>query len=321
MLNIHTLWVKPMVRETGMFVLLFGGLALLTHLSGLDALLARLLYSPTQPWAMFLREYGALSIGVLAWSSLLVMFWPYLSSRNPLLYRSAAVIVITAVLGAGLLNQVVIKNMADRPRPRDTVLADTPTLNTTEFKGKSMPSGHAGLGFVLAAPFFVLRRQRPRTANLLLAAGLTWGSAVGVARMVAGAHFLSDVIIAALVTLASARLAAAALQRWPFIPRMALLTVMILSAAAFVLGNKFTLTLNYQATEPWHTLNLPCTLQGEPNQSVTNPTISLTLTGYGAPLSQLRIVNNHGTLRLRTEYGLYHHLACQGRLLVPASNE
>lgn len=321
MLNIHALWVKPIVRDCATLVGVLGSLALFVYASGLDAALARALYNPTAPWAMFLREYGALSVGILAWGCLLLMFWPYLSTRNPAMYRSAAVIVITAVFGAGLLNQVIIKNLADRPRPRDVVLAEAPATNTTEFKGKSMPSGHAGLGFVLAAPFFTLRPRHRKAADISLALGVLAGSAIGVARMVAGAHFLSDVLVAALITLLTARLAAEAMDRWRFIPRMALLTLMILAAAAFVLGNKFTLTLRYQATEPWHTLNLPCVLESEPNQDVTTPTIALTLTGYGAPLSQLRLMDDHGILRLRTEYGLYHHLACQGKLLMPLSSE
>lgn len=319
MLNSLPPAVKRLALEITILAATLGGLALLVWASGLDAALARALYTPGATWAGFFREYAALLAGTVAWASLLLLFWPRIHQTRPLLAQSAVVIVITAVFGAGLLNQVVVKDLADRPRPRETVLLDQPPTLSAEFNGKSMPSGHAGMALVLAAPFFVLRRQRPKLAAAVLLGGTALAALTGVARMVAGAHFLSDVLVAALITLATARVAAGIAWRWQPIPRNLLLTLVVLVAAAFVLGNKFTVTVAYEAQHPWRRIQLPCTLLARPTHGLAYPTVKLEVSGYGAPTSQIKLVNDHGTVRLRTEFGLYHHLSCRGRLYLPAA--
>lgn len=319
MLNSLSPAVKRAATDIALLTISLGGLALLAWASGADAALARVLYQPDAAWAGFFRHYAALAAGVVAWGCLLLLFWPRIHQTRPLLAQSAVVVVITAVFGAGLLNQVVVKDLADRPRPRDVVLAEQPPALGAEFKGKSMPSGHAGMTMVLAAPFFVLRRQRPKLAVAVLLAGTTLTALTGVARMVAGGHFLSDVLVAALITLATARLAAGIAWRWQPIPRNLLLTLVILVMAAFVLGNRFTVNLSYQAQQPWQHLKLPCPLEARPTEGVVFPTIQLTVTAYGAPTSQVQLVNDNGTVRLRTEHGLYHSLRCHGTLQLPVA--
>ncbi|MCP5405851.1 MAG: phosphatase PAP2 family protein [Pseudomonadaceae bacterium] len=311
--------VKRLGTDVAILTLALGLLATLAWASGLDAALARWLYTPNAPWAEFLRAYGALAAGVVAWGCLAWLLAPRLQEAKPMMAQTALVIVLTAVFGAGLFNQVIVKDLADRPRPRDIVLADTPAPLPASFNGKSMPSGHAGMAFVLAAPYFVWRRRNRKVANAFLAGGLAFGCTVGLARMVVGAHFLSDVIVAALITLATARVAAGVAHRWQPIPRKLLLTLIILTMTAFLLGNRFTLTLTYEATQPWQRLKLPCLLQAVPSRQVANPVIAIRLTGYGAPVSQLKLVDDHGTVRLRDEFGLYHNLSCTGRLLLPAA--
>ncbi|MFZ2586885.1 MAG: phosphatase PAP2 family protein [Alphaproteobacteria bacterium] len=320
MLNIRPLTVNPMLHETLIISAAVGACALLAYATGLDAALARLLYTPTSPWAAFLREYGALSTGIGAWLCLLGLLLPRAATRWPSVYKAMAVVVLTAVLGAGLLNQIVVKDLAQRPRPRDGVLAEQ-VAPQTELHGKSMPSGHAGMAYVLAAPYFALRTRKPKAAKGFLLVGLVWGSVVGVARMVAGAHFLSDVLVAALITLATARVAAGVMDNAPPIPRKALLAGMVLIGALFVLGNKFTVDVTYMATTPWHSLNLPCTLQGRPEAGITTPTLQVRVTGYGAPTSQLRLRDDNGVLQLETRYGLYHSLACTGEVVLPMAVE
>ncbi len=60
--------------------------------------------------------------------------------------------------------------------------------------GASFPSGHASMGFYLMAPAFVLYRRRPRLAAAFFALGLAGGTIMGLARIVAGSHFASDVV-------------------------------------------------------------------------------------------------------------------------------
>jgi membrane-associated PAP2 superfamily phosphatase len=46
----------------------------------------------------------------------------------------------------------------------------------------------------LFAPYFFLRRRSVKWALFFLALGLFYGSFVGLARMIQGKHFLSDVV-------------------------------------------------------------------------------------------------------------------------------
>ena len=50
------------------------------------------------------------------------------------------------------------------------------------------------MGFYLMAPAFVLYRRHRRAAAEFFALGLAGGTIMGVARIVAGSHFASDVV-------------------------------------------------------------------------------------------------------------------------------
>src|SRR5208337_1633348 len=67
--------------------------------------------------------------------------------------------------------------------------------------GSSFPCGHCSVGFLYASGWWLWKRRRPRWAAASLATGLTVGAALGLGRMAAGGHFLSDVIWSALLAL------------------------------------------------------------------------------------------------------------------------
>jgi hypothetical protein len=67
-------------------------------------------------------------------------------------------------------------------------------------QAKSFPCGHCAMGFYLATPYLLLRRRRRVAAWAALAAGVAWGGLMGAARMMAGGHFLSDVVWSAGMT-------------------------------------------------------------------------------------------------------------------------
>lgn len=114
--------------------------------------------------------------------------------------------MLVATLGPGLVVNVVFKDHYGRPRPREVQeLGGQERFLPVWVKGadpqaKSFPCGHCSMGFYLATPYLVLRRRRRRLALAFLAAGIVQGGLVGAARMMAGGHFLSDVIWAAGMT-------------------------------------------------------------------------------------------------------------------------
>jgi len=103
-------------------------------------------------------------------------------------------------IGPGLIVNGVFKPYWGRPRPHCTI----PFGGDQEFlpvlqKGcdqdyASFPCGHASMGFYLMAPTFVWYRRRPRLALGFLLLGLISGGAIGMARMIAGGHFPSDIV-------------------------------------------------------------------------------------------------------------------------------
>jgi len=65
--------------------------------------------------------------------------------------------------------------------------------------GKSFPAGHASVGFLLSAFYFIYRKKSKTTANTYLAVSTGLGLLMGFFRIAAGAHFASDVIFAGLL--------------------------------------------------------------------------------------------------------------------------
>lgn len=157
------------------------------------------------PWAgFFLGGLAAVALGLSLWQRALRPW-----------RRAALFIVLALLIGPGVIVNFTLKNYWGRPRPRQVqefggarpfqrVLQPGPAVRNGSF-----PSGHATMGYFLITPYFVLRRRRPWAARAVLAVGLLYGSLVGLARVVQGQHFTSDVIWAAgFVYFASLALAA-----------------------------------------------------------------------------------------------------------------
>lgn len=296
--------------------------------TGLEYWLAKLLYqpdlsTPLGATAWWLRQWGAAVPGYLALAGLLVLFWPKLWQRRPLLYQACAVLAFTALLGAGLINQVVVQELADRHRPRETLLVGLAGHQLpAELVGNSMPSGHAGIAFALAAPFFVWRRRRPQWARLALWGGLAVGAMVGLGRIVLGAHYLSDVFIAAAISLATASFLAAGMARLQRIHPVWLVGGLIVASAAVLLGNHFRLTLSANLGTPLPTINLPCVVNAIPaTKPAEGHQLQVQLEGYGAPVSNLRLVATSTSVVLGQGLGFFHSISCTALLKVEDSRE
>src|SRR2546422_1131069 len=119
--------------------------------------------------------------------------------------RDATFILFSLVLGPGLLVNGVFKDHWNRPRPRDVIelgghwhYAPAPLRGEG---GKSFPCGHCSVGFLYGVGWWIWRRQRPKLAASALASGLALGTALGIGRIAAGGHFLSDVVWSAFIAL------------------------------------------------------------------------------------------------------------------------
>jgi membrane-associated PAP2 superfamily phosphatase len=138
-------------------------------------------------WLVGLLSFGALSALVLA----------RFKSRYKRLKIYAIFILLSMIIGPGILVNCVFKAHLDRPRPRHVIEYGgkqsyvRPLYKGTE--GKSFPSGHASVGFCYVVFWFIWRR-RPGRAFWAMLGAVALGSVLGIARLTAGAHFLSDIL-------------------------------------------------------------------------------------------------------------------------------
>jgi membrane-associated phospholipid phosphatase len=118
------------------------------------------------------------------------------------------VVLVEATLGASSVASIMTL-AAGRPRPflygdpmKPEGYAAPENIRNSGNASLSFLSGHTTQAFAIATSFYVAQRRlhpNSRRPVILLGAGLTIASAVGVARVMAGYHFITDVVGGAIV--------------------------------------------------------------------------------------------------------------------------
>ena len=178
---------------------------------------------PYAEWPPFVFSYKFTGFitGILGLSALTILllsrFVPFASKLKPY----AALLMLTIIIGPGVVINATLKDHWGRARPHQIVdfggryefskILDPGTYAV----GKSFPCGHASIGFLLCVFWFALRRRAPQLARYSLLGSLVLGMFSGVGRMAAGAHFLSDVFYAGFITYLSAFVAYYGILRIP----------------------------------------------------------------------------------------------------------
>jgi lipid A 4'-phosphatase len=150
------------------------------------------------PWGL-LYDYGEF-LG-LALTAAAVVFW--VASIKGKIGREYArpclVVILTVVLGPGLLVNGILKNYWGRPRPVEISRFGGEWEYRKVWdpgipgRGKSFPCGHCSMAFSVAsaAAFFPIH---PVMATGALVVGVSYGIIMGVARIAQGGHFPTDVL-------------------------------------------------------------------------------------------------------------------------------
>jgi membrane-associated PAP2 superfamily phosphatase len=183
--------------------------------TGLDIETMRPFYHPDhedpwsdkqQPlWSLFYRSAPWVTAS-LAVTGVALFVLGMVRERSRRLRWYGVFVLLCVILGPGLIINLVLKDHWGRPRPRQMVefggryeyvqpFVPAP-FNTPR---KSFPCGHCSVGYLYAAGWWLWRRKHPRWAAASLAGGLTLGTLLGIGRMAAGAHFLSDAVWSALI--------------------------------------------------------------------------------------------------------------------------
>lgn len=113
-------------------------------------------------------------------------------------------LLICAIIGPGLIVNVIFKENFGRARPVQITLFNGTKEFTPAFKmadqcdhNCSFASGHAAMAFYFTAIAYISKR---RNTHIYLT-GLAFGSITGLSRIMMGGHFLSDVITSAFIVL------------------------------------------------------------------------------------------------------------------------
>ena len=182
-------------------------LTIIFQTSNLEIRLLHLFYSPDKGWYLrycqpwkFLYDYGPIPALVMAGAGFLVFVLSLFYKKLKTYSQYGLFLFLVMVIGPGIIVNAVLKEYWGRPRPRQ-IKEFNGNMNYLKIwqkgrarKGRSFPSGHASMGFYLFTPYFFLRKKRKRLAYFFLGLGLTSGTLIGLARMIQGAHFITDVI-------------------------------------------------------------------------------------------------------------------------------
>ena len=179
----------------------------------LDIAAARLFYHPgladpwpvanSPVWHLFYKSAPWVT-GSLAVAGAALLVVGALRATSGLLRLYGIFILLCVIVGPGLIVNGILKDHWGRPRPRQIVefggqLAYAPPLLPAGTHGKSFPCGHCSVGYLYAVGWWLWRRRRPRWAAASLAAGSATGTLLGIGRMAAGGHFLSDAVWSGLI--------------------------------------------------------------------------------------------------------------------------
>ncbi len=117
--------------------------------------------------------------------------------------KQAVIVLLSLLLGPGLIVNTVFKDHWGRPRPyqvmRDgKVFSPVYEPHLGNSSSNSFPCGHGSIGFFVGVPLLANGRRKAGTI-----VSLGFGSLVGLVRMLQGGHYLSDVVFCAIFVILS----------------------------------------------------------------------------------------------------------------------
>ncbi|UFS63610.1 phosphatase PAP2 family protein [Sulfurimonas sp. HSL-3221] len=175
----------------------------------IDIAVSSLFYTPGEGfaqggtlWERFVYQSVGVVLAMVYVAALLLWLYNRISGRVLLALsgKKLLYILLVAALGSGIFVNLVLKQNWGRPRPDQTSLFGsdrhfTPAFVMSDQRGKSFSSGHTSGAFALLALIFLARRHRKTVALAVIA----YGSLVSLARIAAGGHFFSDVLVSIMI--------------------------------------------------------------------------------------------------------------------------
>ena len=156
------------------------------------------IFKEAEPWK-WLYRFGTIPGVALTIVALIGAIAAIIRNPDSQWLRYFLLVVLTSIIGAGLIVNGILKPYWGRPRPNQTQeLGGQYTYRHVlnpgiPGKGKSFPSGHSTMGFIFVSLIY-FRRKSTAVAWVGGIGGIAYGSIISVARVVQGAHFVTDCI-------------------------------------------------------------------------------------------------------------------------------
>jgi membrane-associated PAP2 superfamily phosphatase len=195
--------------------------ALDLKIAGLFFVPGRDFWASVDPGFLWLRSISIWTVTAIVAPALVALAWKLVQPRRPMFVPGRAVVlmIVTLALGPGLVTNVILKDYWGRPRPIDV----TEFAGTERFvpwwdprgsceKNCSFVAGEPSGAFWTLAPAALVP---PAWRALAYASSLAFGAVIGAARIVAGAHFFSDVVFAGVFMFLIVWTVHGLLYRWP----------------------------------------------------------------------------------------------------------
>lgn len=159
-----------------------------------------------QHWFFYGVEKGVYWLEYICLALPLISLLQIQFKKKPLLPLSRvrlAFLIVALIAGPGVIVHQGFKEYFGRARPTETTAFGgvhdfTLPFIVSDADSASFVSGHAAMGYYLAAYAFVVSRKK---RNVVYAGGIAAGLFTGFCRVVQGRHFLSDIVFSGFVML------------------------------------------------------------------------------------------------------------------------
>ncbi len=157
-------------------------------------------YQKENPFWQFGYHYGTLPAILLAFGALIGLILSWVKPGIQSLRRYLLLIILTLIIGPGLVVNAILKDHWGRPRPRQVQEFGgnwefkEVWEHGTPGKGKSFPCGHCSMGFFFITLYYCFKQKHQALAYASFAFSIALGMFIGFARISQGGHFLSDVL-------------------------------------------------------------------------------------------------------------------------------
>jgi len=161
------------------------------------------------PFLEFVYHYGVLPAQCLVIGSALIYLLSFIIPKWKRARPYTLYLILTLAIGSGFVTHALLKDHWGRPRPKQVIAFDgiqpfrpyySPNFLGQPEPSKSFPCGHCTMGFFFFAIGFIGRRVQNRKLELFgWIVAIILGTMLSYTRIAMGGHFLSDVLVSAVI--------------------------------------------------------------------------------------------------------------------------